>query len=131
MALPAVAVVLRALSSIDSILSIGKEVYEWATGDDEPEKKEPVPAPVKKVRKKRDNTKFTQYQYDFIITAHEKWMERNIERMPGQPRITQTELACEINEVMGTDKSTRALATIWDEKVDYDQLPSGEPYFDY
>ena len=129
MALPAIGTVLKALGSIDTILSIGKEVYTWAVGEEE-EVKEPIKKEVKKPRKKVDSSRFTQYQYDYIIAGRLECVEHNKTASPGT-RITQVELTKMMNEVMGTDKSVRALANIWEGKTDRNQLPVGEPYFDY
>jgi hypothetical protein len=127
MALPAIGTVLRALSSIDSILSIGKEVYEWATGEED---KPAEPVPVKKPRKKHDTSKFTQYQYDFITFAHDEWATHNLNAEAGM-RMNQDDLARVINAKMGTDKSTRSLARIWSGHVDRGTLPAGTAYFTY
>lgn len=84
-----------------------------------------------KIRKPRDTTRFTQYQYDFILWVHNEYIKHNeaVKGIKGKERVTLDTVIKYINTRMGTDKSRTAIAKVWQGKINRDSLAVGDPYF--
>ena len=92
---------------------------------------EVIIASPKKLRKKSDTSKLTQYQYDFIMQAHSAFKLHNQDKENKNNKKTVKDLTIVINEVMGTDKSTTTLGNVWRGNINRDSLAVGKAYFRY
>ena len=73
--------------------------------------------------------KFTQYQYDFVIEAHAKFVVYNA--LHPENKYTLTDLVQSVNFIMKTSISKHSLSKIWNDEINRDSLDEGEPYFKY
>jgi len=78
---------------------------------------------VKTIRKIPDNTKWTQFDYDVIMNKRMSWLAHN--RNHPKTRISFNTLINDINYTLDLHKSHRAIATIWEGKVDRNSLAKG------
>ncbi|WP_027855037.1 hypothetical protein [Marinobacterium litorale] len=86
---------------------------------------EPVAETPKRKRRSpthRDTTKLTQWHYDIIVHRHAAWLYHNKTHSHAERRSAQ-DLVNEINSLMGTQKSHRALARIWNGELQREDLP--------
>jgi len=81
---------------------------------------------VKKDRKKRDMTKFTQCMYDYIVEEHSLWLQNNNIRKH-ENKIPMDKLISSLNTVLNINKSRTAFSNIWNGKVDRETLLAGKP----
>lgn len=81
----------------------------------------------------RDTTRFTQYQFDYIMWVYNQYKEHNDRVKAGlaEKRATIDDVVKIINTKMGTQKSRTAISKVWQGKVNRDELAVGEAYFTY
>lgn len=82
----------------------------------------------RKIYKKRDSTKFTVVHLEYARKVHAAWYEYNNSN-PGKHK-NQDELVDFLNRRMDMDKSRTAMATLWNGRINKEDLPEGEVYFD-
>jgi hypothetical protein len=118
--------ILRTISVAASTVGMLQSILYFFTGDSP---KEPVAIlATAKIRKKRDTTKLTQRDYDFICKARAEWVEHNDNLISKSERLPLQRLVEVINLNLGMDKSTRALGRVWSGEISRDSLPTGEKY---
>lgn len=78
---------------------------------------------VKKVRKVVDTTKFTKYQFDFVLALHGQFHQDLLEAK------TVKELTGFFNDLFSLNKSTTSYANIWNGRTKRGSLPVGEADF--
>lgn len=84
---------------------------------------------VNSFRKPSDNTKYTQFMFDFILYAHDNYILYN--RQNPKDKKCIPDLTRVINERMLTHKSSTSLSQIWNGHLDRITLATGEAYFSY
>jgi hypothetical protein len=129
--IPALLKVTAIVSVVETVYELGKKIYnevdEYFT-EEVPEKQA---TPVKetaiesKKRKTPDTSKFTQYQYDFIVEAFLDMKRHNAE-YPNDKKNTQ-DLADILNTHLKTNKHKTTFAKVWNHKIDRDTLAKGSP----
>lgn len=81
---------------VATVIEYRKDIVDFFFGEDEP-------TPVKK---KRDNRKITQTQYDYIVNSYDTWMGNN------KP-FPKYELVDQINSALKLDKCMTVYSRIW------------------
>lgn len=101
-----------------------KSFISWFNQEEE------QPKPKKKRVISRDCNPLNQYHYDFIIMAHQEFMEHN-SKLPKKDRMKVQELTDKLNERFGLNKSTRSYQRIWSGYVSRDEFPKGKLDFEW
>ena len=108
-------------SEVNSVIDKAIEVIQEREAD--------LVKSVNSFRKPSDNTKYTQFMFDFILYAHDNYILYN--RQNPKDKKCISDLAAVINERMHTHKSSTSLSQIWNGHLDRATLATGEAYFSY
>ena len=76
-----------------------------------------------KPRKQIDNSPWTQFRFDVVMNKRKTWLAYN--KNPIHGRIPLKVLIFDINHTLDISKSQRAIAAIWEGKVDRTKLTKG------
>lgn len=125
MAFPTIGAIVLAISALPTLVEVGEKICSWFDGDgDIPEE------PGKRTKRKiNDCTRFTQCHFDAVNVAHQQYAAWNSQCKVGS-RMTQDQLAANLNDQLGLNKSTKAYSTLWNGTVKREDLAAGKVVVD-